>query len=84
MRIASSQVGAAPRLRKIGSGVGKTLGLVWPLAREGAEMIYQFEQPFVVDGSDFTATFGSSPTSYDQAIASTIAWYRDADSRSTR
>ena len=84
MRIASSQVGAAPRLRKIGSGVGKTLGLVWPLAREGAEMIYQFEQPFVVDGSDFTATFGSSPTSYDAAIASTIAWYRDADSRSTR
>jgi nucleoside-diphosphate-sugar epimerase len=74
--MAGEHAGVDRGLRRIGSRTGRTLGLVWPLAREGAEMIYQFEQPFVVDGSSFTAAFGGRPTSYAAAVAATVDWYR--------
>lgn len=65
------------RLSRISSRTGKALGLVWPLAREGAEMIYQFEQPFVIDAADFTNRFGASPTPYTESVRATANWYRD-------
>ncbi|HWM02354.1 MAG TPA: hypothetical protein VNP92_08435 [Actinophytocola sp.] len=55
----------------------RALGLVSPLARgEGAEMIYQFEMPFVVDGSRFTRAFGAKVTPIDEAVRVTLDWYR--------
>ena len=54
----------------------RTLGLVWPLAREGAEMVYQFERPFVVDGSKYGRAFGGyEATPYRKGIRQTIDWY---------
>ena len=40
------------------------------------EMTYQFESPFVMDHSAFSAQFGMSPTPLPQAIDATVAWYR--------
>ena len=53
--------------------------------REMMEMLYQFEEPFVVDGSRFAATFDFEPTPLPEAIDATLDWYRqqaaaDADS----
>lgn len=45
--------------------------------REMREMLYQFEEPFVVDGSRFTETFDFQPTPLDDAIDSTLDWYRE-------
>jgi len=39
-------------------------------------MLYEFEEPFVVDDSRFTAAFGSHATPLDDAIDATVAWYR--------
>ncbi|WP_424446348.1 NAD-dependent epimerase/dehydratase family protein [Microbacterium sp. CH-015] len=64
------------RFSRISSRTGKALGLVWPLAREGAEMIYQFEQPFVIDASDFTTRFEANPTPYAESVRITANWYR--------
>lgn len=64
------------RFSRISSRTGKALGMVWPLAREGAEMIYQFEQPFVIDASDFTARFGAYATPYAKSVGATADWYR--------
>ncbi len=73
-----TQAGTRSPTLRIGSRLGRALGLVWPLAREGAELIYQFEMPFVVDGSAFAGRFPSfSPTPFDEGIARTLAWYRD-------
>jgi nucleoside-diphosphate-sugar epimerase len=62
------------------SGMGKTMmrigGIFIPGARETVEMMYEFEKPFVVNSSQFEATFGVRATPLAQAIAATLDWYR--------
>ncbi|HWR85812.1 MAG TPA: NAD-dependent epimerase/dehydratase family protein [Rhodoglobus sp.] len=76
VRMAFEHVGSRPRMLQIGTRIGRALGAVSPLAREGAEMVYQFEQPFTIDASDFSTAFGSAPTPYRDGVARTIDWYR--------
>ena len=52
------------------------LGLFDPMIREVGEMLYQKEEPYVVDGSLFRDSFGFEPTTLEQGIADTIEWYR--------
>ena len=58
--------------------------LVSPVAREGAELLYQFEQPFLVDDSAFRASFATRATDWDDGIAATLAWYRADPDRTRR
>lgn len=51
-------------------------GLFIPEAREVVEMLYEFDQPFVVDSSRFERAFGFKPTLTAKAIGETVAWYR--------
>lgn len=44
--------------------------------RELKEMLYEFEEPFVVDHSRFEAAFGNVATPLAEAIDTTVAWYR--------
>jgi nucleoside-diphosphate-sugar epimerase len=44
--------------------------------REMMEMLYQFEEPFVVDGSRFAEAFDFEPTPLPEAIDATPDWYR--------
>jgi nucleoside-diphosphate-sugar epimerase len=73
----------------IGSAVGKpvkiqtapkillqAIGLFNPTLREVAEMVYQFEEPFVVDHSKFTQAFGKLATPLPEALATTVAWWQ--------
>jgi hypothetical protein len=39
--------------------------------------IYQFEHDFVMDHSKFTAAFGDISTPIDEALSTTLAWYRE-------
>jgi len=41
-------------------------------------MQYQFEEPFLVDSSKITTTLGVQATPIEQALADTLATYRDA------
>ena len=62
------------------SVMGKTMlrigGLFIPPAREVMEMMYEFEQPFIVDSSDFEKTFGVTATPLEESIRRTVEWYR--------
>lgn len=61
------------------------LALIWPVARQGAELIYQFDTPYVVDSSKYQRTFGSTATPYREGIRRTVAWYRQTlESTSTQ
>lgn len=40
------------------------------------EILYEFEDPFVVDHSKFESTFGANVTPHREAIRKTLDWYR--------
>lgn len=61
-------VGELPRLAV------KAVGLFMPLMRELNEMLYQWEEPFIVDDSRFRARFGVQPTAPDAAARATAEW----------
>lgn len=52
------------------------MGLFNPTVREVVEMVYQFEEPFTVDASQYTAEFGHAGTSLEEVAEATVAWYR--------
>jgi nucleoside-diphosphate-sugar epimerase len=60
-------------------------GLFDPRARETTEMLYQWEHPFVLDTSKFQRAFGPfEPTPHPQAVATTVAWFRERAGRTRR
>jgi nucleoside-diphosphate-sugar epimerase len=60
-------------------------GVFDPRARETTEMLYQWERPFVLDASKFQRAFGPfQPTPHHQAVATTVAWFRERAGRTRR
>jgi nucleoside-diphosphate-sugar epimerase len=70
--------GTEPKLRVVPRWAVSLLGLFDSTMREVKEMLYQFEDDFVVDSGRFTRTFGPVPTPLDDAIKATVAWYRQS------
>jgi nucleoside-diphosphate-sugar epimerase len=68
--------GRRAKIRTASRGALRALGLFNPLLREMVEMAYEFEQPYVMDGSKFTRAFGGAPTPLPEAVAATVAWFR--------
>ena len=52
------------------------LGLFNPQIREMKEMMYEFEEPYIVDTTRFVQTFGDIATPWAQSIPATLAWFR--------
>jgi len=52
------------------------LGLFRPVIRELGEVLYQKEEPYVVDGSLFSSRFGFTPTPFEEGIRRTLEWYQ--------
>jgi len=65
-----------PRVRQLGAASVRALGLVWPVAREGAEMLYQFSQPHTVDARRYRSIAQEQVTPYVEGIRRTLEWYR--------
>jgi nucleoside-diphosphate-sugar epimerase len=76
MTLFFQEIGLSPKM----SGMGKTMmaigGLFVSGARETVEMMYEFEQPFLVDSSKFTRAFSMQGTSHQEAVQATVSWYR--------
>jgi nucleoside-diphosphate-sugar epimerase len=69
--------GYKPRLLAVGRTSLRVLGLIKPEMREYLHTLYQFTAPWVVDDGKFRAAFGLRATPLDEALAATLAWYRD-------
>ncbi len=54
------------------------LGLVVPELRELIEMRFQTDRPYYVDAGKFRARFGQAPTSFEDGLAATVRFCRDA------
>ncbi len=61
----------------------RVLGLTNPALRESVEMLYEFNEPLLFDGSKYTRAFGGTPTSHQEAMRQTVAWYREAAAHRT-
>ena len=72
--------GRRPRVLAAGRTTLRLLGVVNPAMREYLHTLYQFSERWVVDDSEFHASFGPLATPLDDALATTITWYRDAGS----
>jgi nucleoside-diphosphate-sugar epimerase len=59
-------------LRQLPRFVMRTAGLVVPIAREVAEMDYQWYAPFVMDATETARTFGLTATDLDAAIRAEV------------
>lgn len=71
-----AELGHPVKARTAGKWMMRLVGLFNPAAGEVVEMMYEFEEPFVVDHSRFAATFGSDVTPHAAAIRETVEWYR--------
>ena len=65
-----ARVQAAPKI------LLRAIGLFNLGIRETIEMLYEFEEPFVVDHSAFELTFGMQATPLRDAVRKTVRWYR--------
>ncbi len=52
------------------------LGIFSPELREVKEMLYEFEEPFVVDHTKYEQAFGSAVTPHREALQKTLDWFR--------
>ncbi|PRY22410.1 FAD-dependent monooxygenase [Pseudosporangium ferrugineum] len=71
----------APRLRRLPRWVMRTAGLAVPMARELAEMDYQFYGPFLLDSHETASTFGLTPAGLDAALRELAQSSRPTPSR---
>ena len=73
------EVGKPARVQVAPKILLRAMGLFNPPLRETIEMLYEFEEPFVVDHSAFERTFGMHATLLRDAIRETVRWYRQVD-----
>jgi nucleoside-diphosphate-sugar epimerase len=76
---AFAMAGLPVKTRTMGALMMRIGGLFIPEAREVVEMMYEFNQPFIVDSSKFRKAFGAECTSIDDGLRRTLAWYQSAE-----
>jgi nucleoside-diphosphate-sugar epimerase len=76
VRMFAEEAGVEPKMNSMGRIMMWIGGLFIPEAKESFEMMYEFDQPFIVDSSKFEETFGIKATPMREAIKETVAWYK--------
>jgi nucleoside-diphosphate-sugar epimerase len=69
----AAEIGVAPRALRVPRWAFRAVGLVSRDLGAVAEMIYQWEMPYVVDDTRFASTFGVSATPVDRAIRESVS-----------
>ena len=70
--------GQRPRSFAAGRTTLRLIGLIKPAMREYLHTLYQFTDRWVVDDTRFRDAFGDLTTPLDDALATTLEWYRHA------
>ena len=58
-----------PKVSAVRGAAVRGLGIFMPMLRESVEMLYEFDEPFVVSSAECERTFGWAATSWDDAVA---------------
>jgi nucleoside-diphosphate-sugar epimerase len=67
-------LGRPIRVSKVPKPVLKAVGLFAPLVREMNEMLYQWDEPFIVDDRRYRERFSPKTTAADTAARATVVW----------
>jgi nucleoside-diphosphate-sugar epimerase len=68
-----------PDIRLLGKNSIRVAGLMNPEVRELIELMYEFEEPYVLDGSKFSTKFPLFQyTTHEEGVRKTIHWFRQA------
>jgi nucleoside-diphosphate-sugar epimerase len=70
------EAGHPPRLGESPSWVFKVFGAFVPIMRELAELLYQWERPYLFSHAKFERAFGAEVTPHERAVHETVAWFR--------
>lgn len=77
IEMAYQKTGNAPaKISTAGPLLISILGLFNPVMGELKEMMYEWQNPYIVDHSKFAARFGDISTPHDEALAQTIGWFK--------
>ncbi len=74
--MAADELGSPINVRTAPAVVLRLMGLFNSTVRELPEMLYEFTQPFIVDGSKATDRLGIAATPLRDSVHETVAWYR--------
>ncbi|MBE9077330.1 NAD-dependent epimerase/dehydratase family protein [Romeria aff. gracilis LEGE 07310] len=70
------QAGTNPQYQVVSKPMLRLLGLFNKSAGELVEMLYEFEEPFVVNHDKFSNVFYNLATPLSKAISATLKWFR--------
>jgi nucleoside-diphosphate-sugar epimerase len=73
----SRQWGREISLAAVPRWMVKLSGVFVPLMKEVDEMLYQWDEPFVIHDRGFRERFGQGPADRDEAAAATVAWAKE-------
>jgi nucleoside-diphosphate-sugar epimerase len=76
VELIAEQSGGPPKVQPTTAWMLAIIGLFNPDVRAVREVLYQREEPWVVDDSKFQRTFGADPTPHADAIKATLDWFR--------
>jgi len=76
VRMFAEEANVEAKISSMGKFMMTIGGLFIPEAKETVEMMYEFEEPFVIDSSKFEKAFGMKATPMRAAIKETVAWYK--------
>jgi nucleoside-diphosphate-sugar epimerase len=81
--LASEAAGVQARALVVSALLLRVLGLTNAVLRESVELLYEFNEPYLIDGSKYVRAFGGIPTPHQEAMRRTVAWYRELGSPNT-
>jgi nucleoside-diphosphate-sugar epimerase len=76
VQLIAEQAGGPAKMQPMPSWMLAIIGLFKPDVRAVREVLYQSEEPWVVDHSKFERAFGADPTPHPEAIKATLDWFR--------
>jgi nucleoside-diphosphate-sugar epimerase len=77
VKLIEAELGSEIKLRIAGPTLISLLGIFSPMIKETKEMMYTWEEAYVVDHTKFETAFGAEVTSHEDAIKETVAWFKD-------
>lgn len=77
IELAARAAGTPAKPAVVGLGTVRMVGLFVPITRGFPELMEQYQRPFVSDAGKFEAALGpSAVTAHEDALRTTLEWYR--------